>query len=159
MWENELPLNKTNKMACALSEDSDQPGHLPSLNRVFTACMKKHWVLSYVMSTQWRLWSDWADAQADLSLRWAHSRFVALSWGNSMWIVRMLLFLLPLILNVLIGSAQNERNNLEESVKRRKKKQVKKQKHRKQVKTPKLLKLLISYTDRQTYLISKQQHK
>ena len=24
----------------------------------------------------WRLWSDWADAQAELSLRWAHSHFV-----------------------------------------------------------------------------------
>ena len=24
---------------------------------------------------QWRLWSDWADAQADLSLRWAHMPF------------------------------------------------------------------------------------
>ena len=28
--------NKNNKMACAPSEDSDQPGHLPSLIRVFT---------------------------------------------------------------------------------------------------------------------------
>ena len=28
--------DKTNKMACALSEDSAQPGHLPSLIRVFT---------------------------------------------------------------------------------------------------------------------------
>ena len=27
------------------------------------------------MSIQWRLWSDWADAQADLSLRWAHKSF------------------------------------------------------------------------------------
>ena len=31
----ELPHDKTNKMACAPSEDSDQPGHLPSLIRVF----------------------------------------------------------------------------------------------------------------------------
>ena len=31
----ELPPDKTNKMACAPSEDSDQPGHLPSLIRVF----------------------------------------------------------------------------------------------------------------------------
>ena len=30
------------------------------------------WVLSYPLSAQQRLWSDWADAQADLSLRWAH---------------------------------------------------------------------------------------
>ena len=38
--------------------------------------MKKPWVLSYPLSAQRRLWSDWADAQADLSLRWAHSHFV-----------------------------------------------------------------------------------
>ena len=61
---------------CAPSEDSDQPGHLPSLIRVFAICMKKAWVLSYPLSSQRRLWSDWADAQADLSLRWAHSHFV-----------------------------------------------------------------------------------
>ena len=30
--------DKTNKVACAPSEDSDQPGHLPSLIRVFAVC-------------------------------------------------------------------------------------------------------------------------
>ena len=38
--------------------------------------MKKAWTLSYPLSAQRRLWSDWADAQADLSLRWAHSHIV-----------------------------------------------------------------------------------
>ena len=38
--------------------------------------MKKPWVLSYPFSAQRRLWSDLADAQANLSLRWAHSHFV-----------------------------------------------------------------------------------
>ena len=47
---NELPHDKTNKMTCALSEDSDQPGHLPSLIRVFAVCMKNVWVLSYPLS-------------------------------------------------------------------------------------------------------------
>ena len=42
----ELPHDKTNKMACAPSEDSDQPGHPPSLIRVFVVC-KKAWVLIY----------------------------------------------------------------------------------------------------------------
>ena len=60
---------------CVPSEDSDQPGHLPSLIRVFVVRMKKAWLLSYPLSTQRRLWSDWADAQADLSLRWAHMPF------------------------------------------------------------------------------------
>ena len=72
----EPPHDKTNKMACVPSEDSDQPGHPPSLIRVFAVRMKKVWVLSYPLSAQRRLLSDWADAQADLSLRWAHSHFV-----------------------------------------------------------------------------------
>ena len=54
---------------CAASEDSDQPGHPPSLIRVFTVRMKKASILSYLLGAEQRLWSDWADAQADLSLR------------------------------------------------------------------------------------------
>ena len=67
---------------CAPSEDSDQPGHPPSLIRVFVVRMKKPWVLSYPVSAQRRLWSDRADAQADLSLHWAHTHFVGfvMSW-------------------------------------------------------------------------------
>ena len=56
---DELSHDKTNKMVCAPSEDSDQPGHPPSLTRVFAVCLKKPWVLSYPLSTQRRLWSDW----------------------------------------------------------------------------------------------------
>ena len=48
----EPPHDKTNKMAFASSKDSDQPGHPPSLIRVFTVCMKKAWVLSYPLSAQ-----------------------------------------------------------------------------------------------------------
>ena len=72
---NEPPHDKINKMACAPSEDSDQPGHPPSLIRAFAVRMKKAWVLSYPLSAQQRLWSDWEDAQADPSLRWAHMPF------------------------------------------------------------------------------------
>ena len=54
----ELPHDKTNP---------------PSLIRVFPIRLKKAWVLSYPLSAQWRLWSDWADAQADLSLCWSQS--------------------------------------------------------------------------------------
>ena len=46
-----------------------------SLIRVFAVRMKKAWVLSYPLSAQQRLGSDWANAQADLSLRWAHMPF------------------------------------------------------------------------------------
>ena len=76
-WQNQ-------QCGCAPSEDSDQPGHPPSLIRVFAVRMKKAWVLSYPLSAQRRLWSDWADAQADLSLCWAHSHFVGfvMRWLN-----------------------------------------------------------------------------
>ena len=68
-WQNQ-------QCGCAPSKDSDQPGHPPSLIRIFAVRSKKAWVLSYPLSAQRRLWSDWADPQADLSLRWAHSHFV-----------------------------------------------------------------------------------
>ena len=55
---------------------TDQPGHPPSLIRVFAVRMKKAWVLSYPLSAKRRLWSDWVDAQAVLSLRRAHSLLV-----------------------------------------------------------------------------------
>ena len=49
---HEPPHDKTNKMACAPSEDSDQPGHPPRLIRVFAVRMKKAWVFSYPLSGQ-----------------------------------------------------------------------------------------------------------
>ena len=51
----EPPHDKTNKMICVPSEDSDQPGHPPRLIRVFAVRMKKPWVLSYPLSAQRRL--------------------------------------------------------------------------------------------------------
>ena len=68
MTKNESQHDKTNKMVCVPSKDSDQPGHPPSLIRVFAVRMKKAWILSYLLSAQQRLWSDWADAQADLMI-------------------------------------------------------------------------------------------
>ena len=67
-WQNE-------QNGCAPSEDSGQLGHSPSLIRVFVVRMKKAWILSYPLSAQRRLWSDSANAQADLSLCWAHMPF------------------------------------------------------------------------------------
>ena len=37
--QNGPPRDKTNKVACAPSEDSDQPGHPPSLIRVFRCAL------------------------------------------------------------------------------------------------------------------------
>ena len=69
-----------NKMSCDMTKPTkwlcslDQPGHPPSLIRVFAVRMKKAWALSYPLSEQRRLWLDWANAQADLeSSMGAHS--------------------------------------------------------------------------------------
>ena len=47
--------DKTNKMACAPSKVSDQPGHPPTLIRVFDVRLKKARILSYPLSAQQRL--------------------------------------------------------------------------------------------------------
>ena len=77
-WQNQ-------QNECAPNENSDQLGHPPSLIRVFAVRMKKAWVRSYPLSAQRRLWSDWADAQADLNLRWAHSHFVGFVMSRLKW--------------------------------------------------------------------------
>ena len=49
--------------------------HKPSLIRVFAVRTMDSWGPNVSSCGQRRLWSDWADAQADLSLRWAHRSF------------------------------------------------------------------------------------
>ena len=56
--------DKTHKMGCAPSEDSDQPRHPPSLISSISA-----WKLG-LLTTHWAHsidWSDWADARPDSS--------------------------------------------------------------------------------------------
>ena len=66
----ELPHDKTNKMTVRPAKTQISLGIRPVWS-VLAVRMKKAWVLSYRLSTQRRLWAD-----ADLSLRWAHSHFV-----------------------------------------------------------------------------------
>ena len=63
-WQNQ-------QMTFVPSEDPEQPGHPPSLIRLFAGRMKRHWVLSY----WWEHCEDSADTQVDLSLHWAHRSF------------------------------------------------------------------------------------
>ena len=81
--ENEPPQDKTNKIACAPSKDSDQPRHPPSLIRVFAVRMKKAWVLSYPWvhskdsdQTGWMPRLIWVFAGHTVIL-------LVLSWGGS----------------------------------------------------------------------------
>ena len=59
----------------APSEDSDQPGHPPSLISVFAVCLMRSQGPKLSSCGQQRL-SNWADVQADLSLHWSHTHFV-----------------------------------------------------------------------------------
>ena len=54
-WAGCEPQHDNQQCGSAPSEDSDQPGHPPSLIRVFAVRMKKAWVLSYPLSAQRRL--------------------------------------------------------------------------------------------------------
>ena len=66
--KNELWHDKTNKVSVRSAKTQISLG-ICWVWSVFAVCMKKPWVLSYPLSAQRRLWSDWADAQADMSLR------------------------------------------------------------------------------------------
>ena len=65
------PPHKADKMACTPSDDSDEPGHPPSLIRIFTVRMKKV-PIERLEKTLIRL----GGVQADLSLRWSHNHIV-----------------------------------------------------------------------------------
>ena len=65
--------NKTyNNKACVTSKSSDQPVHLLSLAKATVYPSLDGPVGVEGTCDQRRLWSDCADAQADLSLRWSH---------------------------------------------------------------------------------------
>ena len=61
-WQNQ-------QNECAPSEDLDQPGHPPSLIRVYAVRMKKAWVLSYPLSAQrWLIGLDECPGCSESSL-------------------------------------------------------------------------------------------
>ena len=69
-------------MTCVPNEDSDQPGHSPSLIRdlVVRSVGSYGPKVLHAQLEDWSDWvdaqaSDWVDAQADLSLRWAPRSF------------------------------------------------------------------------------------
>ena len=61
-------------MACAPSESSDQTRHRSRI-RVFAVFSIGSWGPNVSSCGQRRRWSDWMDAQADPSLRWAQRSF------------------------------------------------------------------------------------
>ena len=71
-----LWLDKTNKVTVRPAKTQISLGIRPVWSESSLSAWRKAWVLSYPLSAQRWLWSDWADVQANLSLRWAHSHFV-----------------------------------------------------------------------------------
>ena len=59
-------------MTYAPSEDTDQPGHPPSLIRVVVVRSMGSFEDTSFLHVDSEDWSDWADAQADLRFRWVH---------------------------------------------------------------------------------------
>ena len=78
---NEPPHDKTNKMTYAPSEDSAST----QSDQSSLSAWRNTGPLTtlYLLSTQRRIWSDWVDALADLSLRWMHIILLVLSCGGS----------------------------------------------------------------------------
>ena len=74
---------------------TDQPWHLPSEDRSARASAQSdqsslcaQWVAkdpSFLHADSEDSWSNWADAKADLSLRWAHTHFVGFVMSRLIW--------------------------------------------------------------------------
>ena len=80
-------------MTFALSKDSNQPGAFAQSDQSLCCPHEETLGLSYSLSAQRRLRSDWADAQADLSLCWAHRSFCWFCYEAAhfiQWFIRFL---------------------------------------------------------------------
>ena len=69
---NKMSLLRTKQNGCAPNDDSDQPGHPSNLIRICPQSVAKNPRFLYTDSEDLL---DWANAQADLSLRLVHSHF------------------------------------------------------------------------------------
>ena len=74
LW-NEPGHSISYQTACAPSEDSEQSVHSCCLIRVFTRHSVGSLGSNVSSGGQRRLWSDFADAQVSLSLRWSHVHY------------------------------------------------------------------------------------
>ena len=88
---------KKKKNECAPSEDPDQPGHPPSLIRVFAVRIKKAWTLA----THWAHSEDSDQTGRMLSLCWAHTNFVGFVMP---WLICF--YINEIIHNLLISCTQ-----------------------------------------------------
>ena len=82
MWLNSMSLRMTKPTKWHLrAAKTDQTGHPPGMIE-FSLCAQLVAEDPSFLHADSEDWSDWADAQADQSLRWAHSHFFVLLWGG-----------------------------------------------------------------------------
>ena len=90
MIRNEPPVQLLNLRTCTPSEDSDQPVHSGSLTRVFTESILDTQECKVSSSGHAKLWSDSANAQTVLSLRWSNmseGRFLYIPAQIMIWMI------------------------------------------------------------------------
>ena len=85
-------MTKPTKWHVRPREDSDQHGHPPSLIMVFSVDMKKAWVLSYPLSAQQRLWSDWVQSFCWFCREVAHLYLICLIISISLRLQGMIIY-------------------------------------------------------------------
>ena len=102
-WQNQ-------QNECAPSEDSDQPRHPPSLIKVFAVCLMGSKGPKISSCGQRRLWSDWADDQADLNLRWAHSHFVGFVMSRLIFFLSFFFVMILFLNSTLCFASALEQN-------------------------------------------------
>ena len=78
--------DKTNKVAVHPAKTQISLGIRPVWSGSSLSAWRKLGSIATLWAQQRRLWSDWADAQADLSLRWVHSHFVGFVMLRLIWL-------------------------------------------------------------------------
>ena len=98
--------DKTNKMTCAPSEDSDQHGHPHSLIRVFA--VRFIGIREYNVSScgQQRLWSDWT-----MSLLGTHVILLILSYSGSNFKDKKAILVITIMYKKFLISKENRMPN------------------------------------------------
>ena len=83
---NEPPRDKTNKVTVHPAKIQISLGIRPVWSE---SSLCAQWVAkgSSFLHAYSEDWSDWADAQADLSLRWVHSHFVGFVMSRLKWYI------------------------------------------------------------------------
>ena len=103
---------KTYDKTCVTSKDSDQPVRPPSLASVLVYPSLASLEVVEDTCDQRRLWSDCADAQADLIIRWSHKSYYRFCRALAQLLWRPFFFFFVSILLEIIAVTATDINQL-----------------------------------------------